>query len=293
MSARPAHEVLMQGKVCLVTGATAGIGQVTATELCRLGAHVIIVGRSSERCAATQALIRTAAGADRADSFVADLSILSEVRRLAGLVRERYPRLDVLVNNAGAMFWKRSESAEGIEKTFALNHLSYFLLTDLLLPLLRNSAPARIVNVASEAYKGAVINFDDIQFKQKYSGWKAYQQSKLANIMFTYELARRIQGSGVTANALHPGFVRTNFLQVFNDAPAGWLIKSIANIIALTPEKGARTSIYLASSPEVEGVSGRYFVKEKPVESSPQSRDQAAWERLWRLSVEMTGTGES
>jgi NAD(P)-dependent dehydrogenase (short-subunit alcohol dehydrogenase family) len=293
MSARPAHEVLMQDKVCLVTGATAGIGQVTATEVCRLGAHVIIVGRSSERCEATQALIRTAAGTDRVDSLVADLSSLSEVRRLAGLVRERYPRLDVLVNNAGAMFWKRSESTDGIEKTFALNHLSYFALTNLLLPLLRNSAPTRIVNVASDAHKGGVINFDDIQFKQKYSGWKAYQQSKLANIMFTYELARRIQGSGVTANALHPGFVRTNFLQVFNDAPAGWLIKSIANVIALSPEKGARTSIYLASSPDVEGVSGRYFVKEKPVESSPQSRDQAAWERLWRLSVEMTGTGES
>jgi NAD(P)-dependent dehydrogenase (short-subunit alcohol dehydrogenase family) len=293
MSAMPAHEVLMQGMVCLVTGATAGIGQVTATELCRLGAHVIIVGRSSERCAATQALIRTAARADRVDSLVADLSSLSEVRRLAGLVRERYPRLDVLVNNAGAMFWKRSESTDGIEKTFALNHLSYFALTNLLLPLLRNSAPTRIVNVASDAHKGGVITFDDNQFKQKYSGWKAYQQSKLANIMFTYELARRIQGSGVTANALHPGFVRTNFLQVFNDAPAGWLIKSVANVIALSPEKGARTSIYLASSPEVEGVSGRYFVKEKPVESSPQSRDQAAWERLWRLSVEMTGTGES
>ena len=199
----------------------------------------------------------------------------------------------MLLNNAGAMFWKRSESADGIEKTFALNHLSYFVLTNLLLPLLRNSAPARIVNVASDAHKGAVINFDDIQFKEKYSGWKAYQQSKLANIMFTYELARRIQGSGVTANALHPGFVRTNFLEVFNDAPAGWLIRSVANVIALSPEKGARTSIYLASSPEVEGVSGRYFVKEKPVVSSPQSRDQAAWERLWRLSVEMTGVGES
>ena len=283
----------MKGMVCLVTGATAGIGQVTATELCKRGAHLIIVGRSSERCAATQASIRTTAGGDRIDSLVADLSSLSEVRRLAGLVRERYPRLDVLVNNAGAMFWKRSESTDGIEKTFALNHLSYFALTNLLLPLLRSSAPTRIVNVASDAHKGAGINFDDIQFKQKYSGWKAYQQSKLANIMFTYELARRIQGSGVTANALHPGFVRTNFLQVFNDAPAGWLIKSIANVIALSPEKGARTSIYLASSSEVEGVSGRYFVKEKPVESSPQSRDQAAWERLWRLSVEMTGTGES
>jgi retinol dehydrogenase-12 len=293
MSARQAHEVLMQGKVCLVTGATAGIGQVAATEICRRGAHVVIVGRSSERCAATQASIRTAAGADRVDSLVADLSSLSEVRRLAGLVRERYPRIDVLLNNAGAMFWKRSESADGIEKTFALNHLSYFALTNLLLPLLRNSAPARIVNVASDAHKGANIHFEDVQFKGKYSGWQAYKQSKLANIMFTYELARRIQGSGVTANTLHPGFVNTNFLQVFNDAPAGWLIRSLANVIAMSPEKGARTSIYLASSPEVEGISGRYFVKEKPVESSPQSRNQAAWERLWRLSVEMSGVGES
>jgi len=283
----------MQSKVCLVTGATAGIGQVAATELCKRGAHVVVVGRSSERCAATQALIREVAGTDRVDTLVADLSSLSEVRRLAGLVRERYPRLDVLLNNAGAMFWKRSESADGIEKTFALNHLSYFALTNLLLPLLKSSAPARIVNVASDAHTGCTINFDDIQFKQKYSGWKAYKQSKLANIMFTYELARQSQGSGVTTNALHPGFVRTSFLQVFNDAPAGWLIRSIANMIAMPPEKGALTSIYLASSPEIESVSGRYFVKEKPVESSPQSRDQAAWERLWRLSVEMTGTGES
>jgi NAD(P)-dependent dehydrogenase (short-subunit alcohol dehydrogenase family) len=293
LGAAPAHEVLMQGKVCLVTGATAGIGQVAATELCRNGAHVIIVGRSSERCAATQALIRTAAGADRVDSLVADLSSLSEVRRLAALVRERYPRVDVLLNNAGAMFWKRMESADGIEKTFALNHLSYFALTNLLLPLLKSSAPARIINVASDAHKGAFINFNDIQFTQKYSGWKAYQQSKLANIMFTYELARRIEGSRVTVNALHPGFVRTNFLQVFNDAPAGWLIRSLANVVAMSPEKGARTSIYLASSPDALGVSGRYFVKEKPVESSPQSRDQAVWERLWRLSMDMTGVGES
>jgi NAD(P)-dependent dehydrogenase (short-subunit alcohol dehydrogenase family) len=293
MSASPAHEVLMQGKVCLVTGATAGIGQVAATELCRRRAHVVIVGRSSDRCAATQAMIRSAVGADRVDSLVADLSILSEVRRLAGLVRERYPRLDVLLNNAGAMFWQRSESADGIEKTFALNHLSYFALTNLLLPSLKSSAHARIVNVASDAHKGGVINFDDVQFTEKYSGWKAYKQSKLANIMFTYELARRILASGVTVNSLHPGFVNTNFLQVFNDAPAGWLIRSLANVVAMSPEKGARTSIYLASSPNALGVSGRYFVKEKPVESSPQSREEAACERLWRLSVEMTGVGES
>jgi NAD(P)-dependent dehydrogenase (short-subunit alcohol dehydrogenase family) len=282
----------MQGKVCVITGATAGIGEVAAKELARRGAHVVIASRSAEKCASTQAAIRSATGAAVVDSLVADLSSLAETKRLAGQICERYPRIDVLLNNAGAMFWKRTESADGIEKTFALNHLSYFVLTNLLLPALKQSTQARIVNVASDAHKGVSINFDDIQFKQKFSGWKAYQQSKLANILFTYELARRIEGTGVTANALHPGFVRTSFLEAFNDAPAGWLLKNLGGLLALSPEKGARTSIYLASSPEVEGVSGRYFVKEKPVTSSAQSRDQSAAERLWRLSVEMTGVGD-
>ena len=281
----------MQGKVCVITGATAGIGLVAASELARRGAHVVIVGRSAEKCTATQAQIRSASAEGSVDSFVADLSSLAETKRLAGQLREQYPRIDVLLNNAGAMFWKRTESADGIEKTFALNHLSYFVLTNLLLPVLKQSTPARIVNVASDAHKGVSINFDDIQFKQKYSGWKAYQQSKLANILFTYELARRIEGTGVTANALHPGFVRTSFLEALNEAPAGWLMKKIGGMIALSPEQGARTSIYLAFSPDVAGVSGRYFVKEKPVVSSPQSRDQAAAERLWQLSVEMTRVG--
>jgi NAD(P)-dependent dehydrogenase (short-subunit alcohol dehydrogenase family) len=282
----------MQGKVCVITGATAGIGQVAATELARRGAHVVIVSRSAEKCAATQAEIRSASAAASVDSLVADLSSLAETKRLASELGQRYPRIDVLLNNAGAMFWKRAESADGVEKTFALNHLSYFVLTNLLLPVLKQSGPARIVNVASDAHKGVSINFDDIQFKQKYSGWKAYQQSKLANILFTYELARRIEGTGVTANALHPGFVRTSFLEALNDAPAGWLLKNLGGLIALSPEKGARTSIYLASAPEVAGVSGRYFVKEKPVVSSPQSRDQSTAERLWKLSVEMTGAGD-
>jgi NAD(P)-dependent dehydrogenase (short-subunit alcohol dehydrogenase family) len=285
------HEVSMQGKVCLVTGATSGIGQVAAIELARRGAHIVIVGRSAEKCANTQAQIRATRSDAIVDTLVTDLSSLAETKRLAEQVRERYPRLDVLLNNAGAMFWNRSESVDGIEKTFALNHLSYFVLTNLLLPVLKQSAPARIVNVASDAHKGVSINFDDLQFKQKYSGWKAYQQSKLANIVFTYELARRLEGTGVTANTLHPGFVSTNFLEVFNDAPAGWLIRKLAPLVALTPQQGARTSIYLASSPEVDAISGRYFVKEKPVTSSPQSRDQATAQRLWQLSVEMTGVG--
>jgi len=279
----------MHGKVCLVTGATSGIGQVTAQELARLGAHVIIVGRSPERCANTIDQIRAATGATSVESFVANLSSLAEVRRLAGQIRERSRRLDVLVNNAGAMFSKRTESVDGIEMTLALNHLSYFLLTNLLLPLLEQSAPARIVNVASDAHKGVSINFDDLQGKQRYSGWKAYKYSKLANILFTYELARRIAGTGVGANTLHPGFVRTNFLQVFDEARAGWLIRKVADLVAISPEQGARTSVFLASSPEVEEMSGRYFVKEKPAVSSLRSRDQAAAQRLWQVSEELTG----
>jgi NAD(P)-dependent dehydrogenase (short-subunit alcohol dehydrogenase family) len=289
VSAPPAREVTMQGKVCLVTGATSGIGEITARELARLGAHVAIVGRSAEKCATTVAQIKAATGATAVDSFTADLSARSELHRLAQQLQERLPRLDVVVNNAGAMFWHRTVGADGIEKTLALNHFSYFVLTSLLLPLLRQSAPARIVNVASDAHKGVTINFDDIEFKERYSGWKAYQQSKLANILFTYELARRLEGTSVTANTLHPGFVRTNFLEVFKEAPAGWLLTRIMPLFAISPEEGARTSIYLASAPEVEKVSGRYFVKQKAVESSTASRDRGAAERLWQLSEAISG----
>jgi NAD(P)-dependent dehydrogenase (short-subunit alcohol dehydrogenase family) len=287
----------MRSKVCVVTGATAGIGQIAATELARRGAHVVIVGRSSAKCAATQEQIRTETGGATVDALVADLSALAEVKKLAGQIRDGYPRLDVLLNNAGAMFWNRCESTDGIEKTFALNHLSYFALTALLLPMLKQSAPARIVNVASDAHKGVSINFDDIQFEKKYRGWKAYQQSKLANVCFTYELARRLDGTNVTANTLHPGFVHTNFLKTFNDARADGFTKALAGpvlnglsrLIAISPEQGARTSVYLASSPDVEGVTGQYFVKEKPAVSSTQSHDRAAQARLWRMSEEMTG----
>jgi NAD(P)-dependent dehydrogenase (short-subunit alcohol dehydrogenase family) len=281
----------MHGKVCLVTGATSGIGQVTALELARRGAHVIIVGRSLKRCDDTVTGIRAATGATSVEHLVADLSSLAELKRLAGEVCNRAPRLDVLVNNAGAMFWKRKESVDGIEMTLALNHLAYFRLTNLLLPLLTQSAPARIISVASDAHTGTSIKFDDIQAKRRYSGWQAYKQSKLANILFTYELARRIAGTGVSANTLHPGFVRTRFLNVFNEAWSGWLIRRVADVVALSPEQGARTSIFLASSPEVEGMSGRYFVKQKPAVSSPQSQDQAAAGRLWKLSEELTGDG--
>lgn len=278
----------IKGKTCLVTGGTSGIGEITARELARMGARVLVVGRSAERCAATIGRIRDQTGSDAVESTVADLSSQAEVRRLAEEVRGRCDRLDVLVNNAGAMFLERRESVDGIEMTLALNHLSYFLLTNALLDLLRASAPARIVNVASDAHKGASIDFDDIQGRRRYSGWRAYQRSKLANILFTDELARRLAGTGVTANALHPGFVRTRFFQDFTGW-VGFLMKVGASLAAITPEEGARTSIHLASSPEVEGVTGQYFVKSRPARPSPQARDRAAAERLWRVSEELAG----
>lgn len=280
----------MKGKVCVVTGATSGIGEVAAIELARRGARVLIVGRSADRCAATLERVREAAGGDpsMAESIVADLSSQAEVRRVADEIGKRCDRLDVLLNNAGGMFLSRAESVDGIEMTLALNHLSYFLLTDRLLPLLKAGATSRIVNVASDAHRGGRIDFDDIQLRRNYSGWRAYQQSKLANILFTYELARRLEGTGITANALHPGFVRTRFFQDFTGW-VGFVIKLGARLVAIGPEAGARTSIYLATSPEVEGVTGRYFVKCRPVTSSPRSRDRDTAERLWRLSEELTG----
>jgi NAD(P)-dependent dehydrogenase (short-subunit alcohol dehydrogenase family) len=278
----------MKDKTCLVTGATSGIGEITARELARMGARVIVVGRSPERCAATTERIRAETGAMAVESMVADLSSQAEVRRLAEEVCGRCDRLDVLVNNAGGMYLDRRESVDGIELTLALNHLSYFLLTNLLLDRLKSSAPARIVNVASDAHQGGRIDFDDIQRRKNYGGWGAYQQSKLANVLFTYELARRLEGTGVTANTLHPGFVRTNFFANFNGWP-GIVTKLGASLIAITPEEGARTSIHLASSPDVEGVTGQYFVKSRPARSSGRSHDRAAAERLWRLSEELTG----
>lgn len=278
----------MKGKTCLVTGATSGIGEITARELARQGARVLVVGRSPERCAATIERIRRETGSDAVESMVADLSAQAEVRRLAEQVRGRCDRLDVLINNAGAMFLDRRESVDGIEMTLALNHLSYFILTNELLDLLRSSAPARIINVASDAHKGASIEFDDLQGRRRYGGWRAYQRSKLANILFTAELARRLEGTGVTVNTLHPGFVRTRFFQDFTGW-IGFLMKLGASMVAITPEDGARTTIHLATSPEVEGVTGQYFVKSRPARSSPQSQDRAAAERLWRVSEELTG----
>lgn len=282
----------MHGKVCLVTGATSGIGEVTAEELARRGATVVIAGRNPQRCALVAARIRGRTGNPSVDYLVADLSSQAEIRELARQFAARSSRLDVLVNNAGGVFLKRRLSADGMEMTFALNHLGYFLLTNLLIDLLKASAPARVVNVAScghEIPRG--IDFADLQATDRYRGFQAYHRSKLANVLFTYELARRLESTGVTANALHPGMVRTHIGENngFVFRALKYVFDRVYRIKYISPEEGAGTVVYLAASPEVEGVTGLYFVDSKPKESSAASRDPEAAARLWELSEEMTG----
>ena len=276
----------MSGKTVLITGATSGIGEVAARELAAKGAKVVLVGRSAAKCEATAAMIRQATGNPAVEFLVADLSSQAEVRRLAAEIKTRYPRIDVLVNNAGAMISPRRESVDGIEMTWALNHLGYFLLTDLLLDTLKASAPSRVVSVASDAHRMASgIDWGDVEGKKSYSAWRAYSQSKLANVLFTRELARRLEGSGVTANCLHPGFVATNFA-----AGRGLTFRIFqvgAKLFAITPEEGAKTTVYLASSPEVEGASGGYYSKCKLATPTAAARDDEAARRLWALSETM------
>jgi NAD(P)-dependent dehydrogenase (short-subunit alcohol dehydrogenase family) len=277
----------MQGKVCLVTGATSGIGLVTAQALAQQGATVLVAGRHAERGAATVRHLVQATGNSQVELLLADLSVQAQVRQLAAELQRRFARLDVLVNNAGALFMRRSQSLDGIEMTFALNHLGYFLLTSLLLDTLTASAPARIVNVSSHAHWNGAMDFADLQGQRRYGGWRAYCQSKLANLLFTYELARRLEGTGITVNAVHPGFVATGFGR--NNRGVFGLGIRVAQLTALSPQQGAETLIYLAASPEVEGVTGKYFVQQRPVASSRASYDQAAAQRLWQLSAELTG----
>ncbi len=275
--------------ICLVTGATSGIGQVTAQALAQQGATVLVVGRNPERGAATVDRITRQTGNPAVELLVADLSVQSEVRQLAATVQRRFSRLHVLVNNAGAIFTTRNLSADGIEMTLALNHLGYFLLTHLLLDTLKASAPARIVNVASNAHRAGRIDFADIQAQRRYGGWRAYCQSKLANVLFTYELARRLHGTGLTANVMHPGFVASGFGR--NNRGMFGLGMRVAQWAALSPEQGAETVIYLATSPDVVHVSAEYFVKARAVKSSRASYDQAAARRLWQLSEDLSGLG--
>lgn len=276
----------MEGKVCLVTGATGGIGLVTALELARKGARVIGIGRSPDRCSQAARLIHEQTGVESSSYLIADLSSQAEIRRLAADVKNLTNRLDVLVNNAGGLFLSRRETVDGLEMTFALNHLAYFLLTNLLLDLVKATA-ARVVSVASEAHQRGTIAFDDLQARSRYSFWRAYQQSKLANILFTRELARRLEGSGVTANCLHPGYVNTQIFQV--EGVRGWLLRRLADALAIPPERGAETSIYLATSPDVQHTTGQYFIRNRPAATSPAARDDAAARRLWQESAVLCG----
>jgi len=282
----------MTGKTVLITGATAGIGKATALELARQGARVAIVGRNADKTRAVAEELRAATGNPSVEPWTADMSSQAEIRRFAEEFGRKHTTLDVLVNNVGGFWATRHTTADGLEHTFALNHLAPFLLTDLLLDRLEAAGRARIVTVSSGAQAMGRIDFDDLQGERKYSGQRAYNQSKLANVLFTYELARRIEGNGVTANVLHPGVVRTDFGK--DDAsPAFRILTPLARPFMLTPVKGAATSVYLATSPEVAGTTGCYFANSKPKRSSKSSYDTAIAARLWQVSAELTANTSS
>ncbi len=278
----------MIGKTVLITGGTGGIGRAAAVGLAAMGARVGITGRDRVRAEAAAAAIARDSGNPAIDIFVADLSSQAEVRRLAAEVLAAYPRLDVLLNNVGGFWAHRHVTTDGLERTFALNHLAPFLLTNLLLDRLTAGAPARIVTVSSGAQAMGRIDFDDLMGEGSYSGQRAYNQSKLANVMFTYELARRLEGTGVTATALHPGVTNTAF-SAEDPARAFVPLVAIMRPFMRSPERGADTAVYLASSPEVEGVSGVYFADRKAKRSHASSYDTAAAARLWEVSTDLVG----
>lgn len=274
----------MTGKICIVTGANSGIGKATAFGLAQQGAHVVMVCRNEAKGLAAKADIEAQTGNTTIDLLLADLASQKAIRRLAETILERYERIDVLVNNAGVYLGSRSVTEDGYEATFAINHLAYFLLTHLLLDRLKASAPSRIINVSSEAHQSGKMHFDDLDLASGFNGIKAYAQSKLCNVLFTYSLAKRLEGTGVTVNALHPGVVGTN---IGNGSLIGWFFKLFGPLL-LSPTKGAGTSLYLATSPDVEGVMGKYFIKKKAQQSSALSYDEEVAERLWAISLKRT-----
>jgi NAD(P)-dependent dehydrogenase (short-subunit alcohol dehydrogenase family) len=277
----------MDGKTVIITGATSGIGEVAAIRLAEKGARIVFTARDKARADDTMAQLRKANPNANHGLHLGDLSRLSEMKRLgAELARE--PQIDVLVNNAGALFNKRIETEDGLEMTFALNHMAYFVITNLLLAKLKPGA--RIVTVASNAHRGARLDFDDLQSRRGYTGFPVYSRSKLCNILFNRELARRLSGSGVTANALHPGFVATRF---GNDS--GGIVRAVLKVAkpigAISPEEGAQTIIHLASSPVVAGVSGEYFYECKPATPTAEARNDDDAKRLWEISQQIAGLG--
>lgn len=287
----------MRGRVCIVTGATSGIGKATAAALAARGAHVVMVGRDRQRGeAARQSILDRVGSSAAVDLLLADLSSLAAVRGLARDIAAGYPAIHVLLNNAGLFPAARVATVDGVESTFAVNHLSYFLLTSLLLDRLRAGAPSRVVNVASEAHKKATgFTLTDLELEQGWSPKRAYATSKLANILFTYELARRLEGSGVTANCLHPGVVRTGLLAgyVRSAGPLAVLVKPLLDLFFIDEEAGARTSVHVATAPELERVTGKYFKREREAKSSRRSYDRELQRGLWERSEERVGAGRS
>lgn len=277
----------LSGKTILITGGNAGIGKETAVALARMGADVVIVSRNHARGEAAVAEIRQRSGSQRVSMLQADMASMQSIRALADAFKAGHGRLDVLVNNAGALHYERHETADGLEMTFGVNHIGYFLLTHLLQDLLKATPGARIVNVSSEAHRMGRVNFDDLNSTRSYGAYPAYGTSKLMNLLFTYELARRLEGTGVTVNALHPGVIASGFGSGGN---LFWRVGfALVRPFMQSAEGGARTSIFLASSPEVEGVTGKYFIRCKPRRSSAASYDQATARRLWEVSEQICG----
>ncbi|MFX1250025.1 MAG: SDR family oxidoreductase [Promethearchaeota archaeon] len=275
----------MKEKICLVTGGTSGIGKVTAETLAEFGATVIITGRNYEAGTKIISQMREKTGNSSHKLLITDFASLEKVRQLVTTFKEDFDRLDVLVNNAGVSLPKRFITDDGIEATFAINYFAPFLLTNLLLDVIKKSAPARIINVSSAMHRNAPLNLNDINSEKSYRWMQVYGSSKLASILFTYELAERLEGTGVTVNAVHPGFVRTKLNRSYSK-----LIRGTMRLVpAISPKEGAATSIYLASSSEVEGVTGKYFVKKKATESSALSYDKDLQKKLWDLGIELTG----
>ena len=279
----------MKGKTVVATGATSGIGEEAVLALARMGARIVFVARDAKRAETALDKLERAAPKLRHSAHLADLSSMAEARRVGRLIAESEPRVDVLVNNAGAMFADRRVTAEGLELTFALNHMAYFVLTAALVERLAAASPARVVSTSSLAHQGMRLDFSDLQCAKSYNGWRAYGRSKLANILFTREAARRLASVGVTANCFHPGFVASRF----GSASGGWTsrLMPLARAFAITPEQGADTLVHLASSSEVASVTGAYFVKRKAVQPSAAACDDASAKALWTASESLAGSG--
>jgi NAD(P)-dependent dehydrogenase (short-subunit alcohol dehydrogenase family) len=280
----------MKDQICIVTGANSGIGKVSARELASKGARVIMVCRNKDKGLAALQDIKTESQSDKVELMIADLASQQEIRLLAEKLKKKFPKIHILINNAGAVNGQRTETIDKIETTFATNHLGYFLLTMLLLDNLKAAPKARIINLASQAQQSGQIYFDDLNLKNGYSSYKSYCQSKLANIMFTYELARRLKSTLVTVNCVHPGVVRTGF--GMNLKGTLKVLLKLFSPLMRTPEKGAETVVWLASSPEVEGITGKYFTDKKEIKSKPVSYDLQACKQLWEVSETMTGLGK-